>query len=264
MKNLHLTRVACIYKIPFDLAVISRWYERAIGWQKGPIVEAESLRRTDSHRSQRYGRLLSGATEHRPHSLTSPLVTMSPTSQSTDSYGCGTKEITDGISGVDIHGAHASGGDSESESANDDAMTWTSQEDELASALEDCVSVFRSGLQQLQDISVEDLVFCEVPEDSDADLLTITPPLQVLATANLPFLEYQDWIMKLYLETQKLDCGTFERCGRIKHSLLDDLRNEWTKLEELKHRAWQKVSLRGPECGSAQITDTCECYNDHI
>jgi hypothetical protein len=164
---------------------------------------------------------------------------MPPISQSTGSYGCSEEETT----------------------SHRDAMTWTSQEDELASALEDCVSVFRSGLQQLQDISVEDLVFCEAPKDSDADPL-ITPPLQILATTNLPFLQYHDWIMKLYLETQKLDCGTFERCGRIKHGLLDDLRNEWTKLEELKHRAWQMASLRSPEPGSAQITDTCEY--DHL
>ena len=166
-----------------------------------------------------------------------------------------TNEIS--LAGVDIHGAHASGGDSDSESADADAMIWTSQEDELASALEDCVSVFWSGLQQLQDIGIEDLVFCEPPKDLDTDPLII-PPLQILVTANLPFLQYQDWIMKLYLETQKLDCGTFEHCGHIKHSLLDDLWNKWTKLEELKHRAWQKASLHSPEPGSAQIIDTCE------
>jgi hypothetical protein len=136
-------------------------------------------------------------------------------------------------------------------------MTWTSPEDELASALEDCVSVFRSGLQKLQDINIEDLVFCSGPL-KDADLLD-PPPLQILATANLPFLQYHDWIMKLYVETQNLDCGRFERCGRIKHSLLNDLRNEWTKLEELKHSAWKIASLvRSPEPGSAQITNTCE------
>ncbi len=179
---------------------------------------------------------------------------MPPISQSAGSYASGSseKETTDEISGVGTHGAH--GGDS----AERYSMTWTSQEDELASALEDCVSVFRSGLQQLQDINIEDLVFCRPPKDAaDSDPLD-PPPLQILATANLPFLQYHDWIMKLYVETQNLDCGRFERCGCIKHSLLNDLRNEWTKLEELKHSAWKIASLRSPEPGSAQITNTCE------
>jgi hypothetical protein len=165
----------------------------------------------------------------------------------TGSYGLSETETTEEISGADTHGG---------ESTESNAMRWTSQEDELASALEDCVSVLRSGLQRLQDISVEDLVFCEPLKDADP---LIPPPLQIIAIKNLPFLRYHDWIMTLYSETQKLDCGMFERCERIKHSLLHDLRNEWTKLDELKRRAWQMASLRSPEPGSAQIINTCEC-----
>ena len=153
------------------------------------------------------------------------------------------------ISGVDTHGAHIG------DCAEGYAMTWSSQEDELASALEHCASVFRSGLRHLQDSGVENLVFCEPPKDANP---RIPPPLQLLASENLPFLQYHDWIMTLYFEAQKLDCGRFERCRRIKHRLLDDLRNEWAKLEELKHRAWEIASHRSPEPGSARIINTCE------
>jgi hypothetical protein len=174
---------------------------------------------------------------------------MDPISRSTGSYGCcSQKETTHEISEVDIHGAQSA--DSETY-----AMCWTSQEDEIASILEGCVSTFWSGLQKLQDINVEDLVFCEPQKDAEPH---ITPTLQMLATTNLPFMKYHDWIITLISDTQKLDCGSSERCGRIKQNLLDDLWNEWTKLEELKCRAWQLASLRSPEPGSAQITNTCE------
>lgn len=147
------------------------------------------------------------------------------------------------------------------DSAESHAMTWTSQEDELASALEDCVSVFRSGRSGLQQLHIDVLVFCEPPKDANSD--SLIPPLQPLATTNLPFLQYHDWILTLYSETQKLDCGRFKRCENIKHSLLNDLRNEWTKLEELKHRAWAAWQMASgsqcsPEPGSAHITNTCE------
>jgi hypothetical protein len=142
-------------------------------------------------------------------------------------------------------------------------MTWTSQEDELASTLESCLSVFRSGL--IEDISIKDLVFCKPSKDDDS--LT-PPPLQSLATANTEFLKYQDWIMELWLETEKLDCGSFERCRNIKAKLLDDLRNEWTRLEELKRRAWLLATQNDftipprPEPGLAQIIDTCKCHSN--
>ena len=174
-------------------------------------------------------------------------------SQSTDGYGCSKKGTTDKTSGVDAHTSRAHGGDS----AESHAVTRTSQEDELVSTLKDCVSVLRSGLQQFQNISIEDLVFCEPPKDADP-LAPSPPTLQVLATTNLPFLQYHDWIMTLYSETQKLDCGNFERCGHIKKGLLEDLQKEWAKLEDLKHRAWQVTSQRSPEPGSAQIISTCE------
>ena len=173
---------------------------------------------------------------------------MPPVPQPTGSYGHSERETTNEISGVGTPGTY------NSDSAESYAMSWTSQDDELASALEGCVSAFRSGLQQLQDISFKDLVFCEPQKDTD---LTIPPPLQILANANLPFLQCHDWIIKLYMETQKLDCGRFERCERIKQSLLDDLRNEWTKLEKFKQRAWQAASLCSPDPGSAQIINTC-------
>src|SRR6266705_2949692 len=107
---------------------------------------------------------------------------MPPISQSAGSYASGSseKETTDEISGVGTHGAH--GGDS----AERYSMTWTSQEDELASALEDCVSVFRSGLQQLQDINIEDLVFCRPPKDAaDSDPLD-PPPYKSLRPQTFP------------------------------------------------------------------------------
>ena len=87
----------------------------------------------------------------------------------TGSYGLSKTETTEEISGADTHGG---------ESTESNAMRWTSQEDELASALEDCVSVLRSGLQRLQDISVEDLVFCEPLKD--ADPLIPPPPYKSL------------------------------------------------------------------------------------
>lgn len=166
------------------------------------------------------------------------------------SYGCSKKETTDkisGLSGVDAHGG---------DSAKSHAMTRTSQEDELVSTLEDCVSVLRSGLQEFQNISIEDLVFCKPPKDANP-LIPHAPTLQVLATTNLPFMEYHDWIMTLYSEMQNLDCGSFERCEHIKHGLLEDLQKEWAKLEDLKHRAWQMSSQRNAEPGSAQIINTC-------
>jgi hypothetical protein len=176
-------------------------------------------------------------------------------SQPTGNYSCSEEETTNEIPGVDTHEAH--GGNS----AENDVMTWTSQEDELASALEDCISVFRSGLRQLQDISIiKDLVFCEPLKDANSD--SPVPSLQPLATANLPFLQYHDWILTLYSETQKLDCGRFKHCGRIKNRLLSDLRKEWTELEKLKYKAWQMAS--SPKPGSAQITNTCEHNSDCI
>jgi hypothetical protein len=142
------------------------------------------------------------------------------------------------------------------------AMPWTSQEDELAGTLEDFASVFQSGLLQLHDIKIDNLVFCEPSKDDDGH---IPPPLQSHATTNIQFFQYRDWLIKLRVEAEKLDCGGFERCRRIKHQLLEDLRDEWTKLEKLKCRAWQIVSLRCPSPGPGltQTIDTCE-YHRHL
>jgi hypothetical protein len=155
----------------------------------------------------------------------------------------------------------APGGAGASISAGNYTTSWTSQEDELASTLEDSVSVFRSGLHQFHNISIKDLVFCEPSKDDET---LIPPPLQSHAATNIQFLQYHDWVAELYVSTNKLDCGGFERCRRTKDQLLDNLRNEWTKLEELKHRAWQLASLRHPSPGPglAQKIDTRECRCD--
>ncbi|KAN0127821.1 hypothetical protein V8E53_014377 [Lactarius tabidus] len=92
----------------------------------------------------------------------------------------------------------------------------TSQEDAIAKSLEACLSIFRSGL--LQDICIEDLVFCKLS---------------------------------------------------IKDQLLDDLRNEWVRLDDLKLCAWQmalcndgttaSLSNPGPttsDLDSTQVIDT--------
>jgi len=152
-------------------------------------------------------------------------------------------------------------GDSTGDSDGNYAMAWTSEADELADALEDSISDFQSGL--LQDINVEDLAFCEPSTGDDPSL---PPPLQSHATVNAEFLQYQEWILKLYVEIEKLDCERFERCRSIKSQFLDDLRKEWAKLDDLKHSAWRMASTkcatviphRLVDPGSAQVIDTCE------
>ena len=79
-----------------------------------------------------------------PPTLTS--VTMPPISKSIGSHSC-SEEITDEISGVDAHAREAHGHGSNS--AENNVMAQTSQEDELARVLEHCASVLQSGLQQL-------------------------------------------------------------------------------------------------------------------
>jgi hypothetical protein len=143
-----------------------------------------------------------------------------------------------------------------------------SREDTLAHSLEACLSIFRSGL--LKDIRIEDLVFCRPSEDDPSS----PPPLQSLAIANTQFLEYRDWIIKIFNEAHNLDCGSFERCRSIKDMLLDDVRNEWIRLDDLKLCAWQMASqnecttasLSDPtpttsDFGSTRVIDTCECVS---
>jgi hypothetical protein len=149
-----------------------------------------------------------------------------------------------------------------------DMMAWTSsQEDELVTNLENCLSVFQSGL--LKELRINGLVFCQPSKEDDPHT---PPPLQSLVPANTEFLQYQDWIIKLCLETEKLDCRSFKQCKSIRDRLLEDLRNEWTKLKESKHRAWQMASHNGlrfqltvpprPDPGLAVIIDTCEYLSE--
>jgi hypothetical protein len=155
------------------------------------------------------------------------------------------------------------------DSAGRCTMSRNSEEDEISSILEECLSVIRSGL--LQDIKIDDLVFCESSNEDDPHTPHTPPPLQRYATTNTQFLQYQDWIRTLSLDAEKLDCEGFERCRKLKCQLLDDLRDEWTRLEELKRRAWQLTSrnaaLTMPPCpradpGLVQEIDTCEYQSD--
>ena len=156
-------------------------------------------------------------------------------------------------------------GDGTGDSAGSCAMDWTSEADELAGTLEDSFSDFQSGL--LQDISVKDLVFCEPSAGND---LSLPPPLQSHATVNAEFLQYQELIMKLYVEIEKLDCERFKRCRNIKSRFIDDLRKEWAKLDDLKCSAWRMASKRAtimphrPDPGLAQVIDTCEYHSTNF
>jgi hypothetical protein len=113
------------------------------------------------------------------HKLTLELIQISPL----HCYLCIIQKTSNNILGVDTHGAHVGN------CAEGYAMTWTSQKDELASTLEYCTSVFQSGMWHLQDSSIKNLVFCEPLKDAN---LLIPPLLQILASKNLPFLQYQD------------------------------------------------------------------------
>ncbi len=142
-------------------------------------------------------------------------------------------------------------------------ITSIYHDDELARSLQNCLSVFQSGL--VKGIITEDLAFCDPSENDDPNT---PPPLQSHAIMNTNFLEYQDWIVTLLLETDKMDCGRFERCETIKSQLLDGLRNEWNKLEDIKLRVWQRYNAARkarvvpptPPPGMAQIVDTCSSF----
>ena len=90
-----------------------------------------------------------------------------------------------------------------------------------------------------------------------------------LCPVNAEFLQYQEWIMKLYVEIEKLDCERSERCRSIKSRFLNDLRKEWSKLDDLKCSAWWMASkksttiiLHHPDPGLAQVIDTCEYHSN--
>jgi len=186
----------------------------------------------------------------------------SPGAASTANQSTKCSDIEAPDSGDDTPG-HPGTGDGTDDAAGNCTMAWTSEADELADALEDSISDFRSGL--LEDISVKDLVFCKPSTGDDPSL---PPPLQSHATVNAEFLQYQEWIMKLYVEIEKLDCERFERCRNIKSRFLDDLRKEWAKLDNLKCSAWRMASKKRPTMPhhldpvSAQVIDTCEYYSD--
>ena len=129
-----------------------------------------------------------------------------------------------------------------------------SQEDTLAHSLEACLSIFQSRL--LKNICIEDLVFCRLSEDDPSSL----PPLQSLAIANTQFLEYQDWIIKIFNEAHNLDCGSFEHCRSIKDMLLDDVQNEWIRLDDLKLCALQMASQN--EHTTASLSDPTPITSD--
>jgi len=157
-------------------------------------------------------------------------------------------------------------GDGADNSAGNCTMAPTPEADELADALEDSISDFQSG--KLQDISVKDLAFCE-PSAGDDLSLRLPPPLQSHATMNAKFLQYQGWVMELYVEIKKLECEKFECCRNIKSWFLDDLQKEWSKLDKLKCSAWWMASKKCttiiphcPDPGSAQVIDTCEYHSN--
>jgi hypothetical protein len=158
----------------------------------------------------------------------------------------------DGRTDIDVKRQKYRTGDS----AGSSTTSEKSKEGEITSILEECLTVFRSAL--LQDIKIDNLVFCEPSKEGGS---AHTPPLQRLATTNTQFLQYQDWIKTLSSDAEKLDCEGFERCKSIKSLLLKELRNEWTKLEGLKLRAWELTSrnaslITPPAC--PRKIDTCE------
>jgi hypothetical protein len=215
-----------------------------------------------------------GAQEYRDHYMcdkrlkymASPPTPAAASSTANRSTECSNIEAPDSGGDRDTPGAGDGTGncDGTDDSAGNYAMAWTSEADELADALEESLSDFQFGF--LQDISVNNLVFCK---PSAADDLSLPPPLQSHATVNAEFLQYQEWIMKLYVETEKLDCEMFERCRNIKSRFLDDLRKEWARLNDLKCSAWRMASTKltaimphRPDPGSAQVIDTCEYHSN--
>lgn len=222
----------------------------------------------DKHTINERGILLQGkrvgVQEYRDHSASDKRLKYmaSPPGPGAASTANQSTECSD-IEAWDSRGDTPGTGGATGDSAGNCAMAWTSEADELADALEASFSDFRSGL--LPDISVKDLVFCEPSEGDD---LSLPPPLQSHATMNAEFLQYQEWIVKLYVEIEKLDCERFERCRIIKSRFLDDLRKEWAKLDDLKCSAWQMASKKHatitphrPDPGSAQVIDTCEYHS---
>ena len=77
----------------------------------------------------------------------------------------------------------------------------------------------------------------------------------------------------MFNDAHNLNCGSFERCRSIKDQLLDDIQNEWIRLDDLKVHAWQmalrnedataSLSNPGPtasESDSTRVIDTCKSW----
>lgn len=169
-------------------------------------------------------------------------------------------------SGDHVTEAHALTQNSqENETASSLEEVTRDSEDELARLLEDHLSGFRS--RSLPEIHIKDLVFCEPSREDDP---SIPPALQSLAGANTRYLKYRDWIVNLYLDTFSLECNKSGRCTILKNQLLDELRIEWARIDELKLRAWQMAPQNSPsvppcsdpdvmDLDSTQVIDTCGC-----
>lgn len=155
----------------------------------------------------------------------------------------------------------------EAHNSQENEATSSLEEEDLARSFADHLTGLRS--RSLLDIHIEDLVFCQPSMAVDP---SIPPPLQTLAGTNAQYLEYRDWIINLYLETiePNLVCDRSEHCRALRNKLLDELRIEWAKLDELKLRAWQMAPQKSsgePPCSnpnvmdldSAQVIDTCGC-----
>lgn len=182
-----------------------------------------------------------------------------------------TNNTRDGDGGdvTEAHGMTQNSQLQEHEAATGSSLEEVTQhsEDELARSLADRLSGFRS--RALPDIHIEDLVFCEPSREDDP---SIPPALQSLAGMNTRYLEYRDWIVNLYLDSSSLECDRSEHCRTLKNQLLDEIRIEWAKLDELKLRAWQtrmapQNSPSVPPCSipdmmdldSMWVIDTCGC-----
>lgn len=151
----------------------------------------------------------------------------------------------------------------ENEAASSLEEVTQNSEDELACSLADRLSSFRS--QSFPDIHIKDFVFCKPSAEDDP---SIPPALQSLAGPNAQYLQYREWIVDLYLDTSRMECNRSERCRILKDQLLDEVKTVWTKLDELKLRAWRMARQNSPsappcpdpdviDTDSTQVVDTC-------
>src|SRR6266702_7906825 len=79
----------------------------------------------------------------------------------------------------------------------------------------------------------------------------------------------------MFIDTLNLNCSRFKHCRSIRDQLLNDIQNEWIKLDKLKLHAWQMAPWNGTghtmptlsdpgpttsisDIGSMWVIDTCE------